>query len=191
MAPFKSGGGVLCIAALEFVVGLALLGVFEGFKSHYFRAVFGMWSEAEKNAHKELPAAARSLNFKSPLDILFWFAVANNICSIFGLAGVLAAQRELVTIFFAYNAVQVVLSFSIFVDTATDVGIRFAGEPAGLTGYEQAAAALIFINFVLAIAATIFAVKAVDELKVKQREEYNRLGVMSDTLAFEMDGGPT
>lgn len=30
----------------------------------------------------------------------------------------------------------------------------------------------------------------VDELKVKQREEYGRLGVMSDTLAFEMDGGP-
>lgn len=29
MAPFKSGGGVLCIAALELVVGLALLGVFE------------------------------------------------------------------------------------------------------------------------------------------------------------------
>ncbi len=28
----------------------------------------------------------------------------------------------------------------------------------------------------------------VDELKVKQREEYRRLGVMSDTLAFEMDG---
>lgn len=82
-------------------------------------------------------------------------------------------------------------------------------------------AALIFVNFVLAIAATIFAVKAVshevmirqwcqvcqpllfadmlsnarnpvqvDELKVKQREEYGRLGVMSDTLAFEMDGNP-
>ena len=30
----------------------------------------------------------------------------------------------------------------------------------------------------------------VDELKVKQREEYGRLGVMSDTLAFELDGNP-
>lgn len=135
---FKSGGGVLCIATLEFMIGLALLGVFEvqsprprtldshgvdrtrkwpalirgvaattivavrsiccglpvqGFKSHYFRAVFGMWSEAEKSAHKDLPAAARSLNFRSPLDILFWYSVANNVCSIFGLAGVLAAQR--------------------------------------------------------------------------------------------------
>ena len=65
----------------------------QGFKSHYFRAVFGMWSEAEKSAHKDLPAAARSLNFRSPLDILFWYSVANNVCSIFGLAGVLAAQR--------------------------------------------------------------------------------------------------
>jgi hypothetical protein len=26
---FKSGGGVLCIATLEFMIGLALLGVFE------------------------------------------------------------------------------------------------------------------------------------------------------------------
>ena len=65
----------------------------QGFKSHYFNAVFGMWSEAEKSAHKDLPAAARSLNFRSPLDILFWYSVANNVCSIFGLAGVLAAQR--------------------------------------------------------------------------------------------------
>ena len=30
---------------------------------------------------------------------------------------------------------------------------RFAGEAAGLTGYEQAAAVLIFVNFVLAICA--------------------------------------
>jgi hypothetical protein len=71
--------------------------VVQGFKSHYFNAVFGMWSEAEKSAHKDLPAAARSLNFRSPLDILFWYSVANNVCSIFGLAGVLAAQRVIFT----------------------------------------------------------------------------------------------
>lgn len=29
MAAFKSGGGVLCIAALQLIVGLSLLGVFE------------------------------------------------------------------------------------------------------------------------------------------------------------------
>jgi len=48
----------------------------QGFKTHYFRAVFGQWSEAEKKNHQQLPASARSLNFRSPLDNLFWFAAS-------------------------------------------------------------------------------------------------------------------
>ena len=101
----------------------------------------------------------------------------------------------------------------MFADVSTDVGIRYRGLPPGLTAYEQTAAAFIFINFLLAIAATIFAmkvrqllltntcshvtapsdsgtlalVKAVDEIKTKQREEYSRISVLSDTLQYEME----
>lgn len=49
------------------------------------------------------------------------------------------------------------------------------------------AAVFIFFNFLLSIAATAFATKAIDEIKVKQREEYNRLSVLSDTLQYEVD----
>ena len=49
------------------------------------------------------------------------------------------------------------------------------------------AAAFIFFNFLLSIAATVFATKAIEEIKVKQREEYNRLSVLSDTLQYEVD----
>ncbi len=47
----------------------------------------------------------------------------------------------------------------VVADVSTDVGIRYRGLPPGLTAYEQTAAAFIFINFLLAIAATIFAMK--------------------------------
>jgi hypothetical protein len=33
----------------------------------------------------------------------------------------------------------------------------------------------------------MFAVRAVDEIKAKQREEYNRFTVLSDTLQYEPD----
>ena len=32
----KSGGGVLCISALQLVVGLILLGIYEGYKVHWY-----------------------------------------------------------------------------------------------------------------------------------------------------------
>ena len=49
------------------------------------------------------------------------------------------------------------------------------------------AAAFLFFNFVLSVAATAFAIKAIDEIRTKQREEYQRLAVLSDTLQFEPD----
>jgi predicted Kef-type K+ transport protein len=64
---------------------------------------------------------------------------------------------------------------------------RYAGVPIGLTSYEQAAAAFLFFNFCLSVAATVFAMKAVDEIRKKQREEYNRLSVLSDTMQYEME----
>lgn len=47
-----------------------------------------------------------------------------------------------------------------FVDLCTDAGVRYRGEPAKLSAYEQAAAAFIFFNFLLSVAATMFAVRA-------------------------------
>jgi hypothetical protein len=97
------------------------------------------------------------------------------------------AQRELIIAFFTYNAAQCVVSFHFFVDLCTDSGISYQAEPGRLTSFEKAAAAFIFFNFLLSVAATVFAVKALDEVKTKQREDYNRLTVLSDTLQYEAD----
>ncbi len=51
----------------------------------------------------------------------------------------------------------------------------------------QAAAAFIFFSFLLSVAATFFAVKAIDEIKAKNREDLNRFTVLSDTLQYEAD----
>ncbi len=51
---------------------------------------------------------AALLSFKSPLDYVFYLATINNIAAIFGFAGVLTSQRELVQVFFGWNAVQMV-----------------------------------------------------------------------------------
>lgn len=123
----------------------------------------------------------------SPMGFIFYLAIINNIFSICGLAGVLNAQRELVIGFFGYNAAQMIISFHYFVDMCTDANISYTGEPKQLSGFEKAAAAFIFFNFLLSVAATTFAVKALDEIKAKQREEYNRLTVLSDTLQYEAD----
>ena len=58
------------------------------------------------------------------MDFVFWLAIINNIFSIFGFTGVMNQQKELVTGFFAYNAVQMIVSFHYFVDVCADVRIR-------------------------------------------------------------------
>lgn len=63
------------------------------------------------------------------MDFIFWLAIINNVFSIFGFTGVLNHQKELVTGFFAYNAVQMIVSFHYFVDVCADVGIRSAPLP--------------------------------------------------------------
>ena len=80
----------------------------------------------------------------TPLDYVFYLAIATNIFSVFGFVGILNQQRELVTAFFVYSAVQMVATFHFFVDAVADVGIRFEGGGAGgkdsLVGYERAVA---------------------------------------------------
>jgi hypothetical protein len=64
-----------------------------------------------------------------------WISIAGNIFSICGLAGVINAQRDLVTAYFAWSAVQMV--------------------PApGLTGYEKATAFFLLLQVLLAVCAT-------------------------------------
>uniref|UniRef100_A0A061R0V3 Uncharacterized protein n=1 Tax=Tetraselmis sp. GSL018 TaxID=582737 RepID=A0A061R0V3_9CHLO len=173
----RSGGGVLCIATLQLIVGICLLGIYEGYKAHYFKT--------DPNDTKE-KLFITSVG-QTPLDFLFYLSIVNNIFSVFGLAGVLNAQKELVIGFFAYNAVIMVVDFHYFWDLYTDVSIRYKGEPKGLTPYEQAMCAFVFFNFFLSICAIFFAVKALEEIKTKSREEFNRLAVLSDNLQYEPD----
>ena len=53
---------------------------------------------------------------------------------------------------------------------------------AGLSTYEKGAAAFVFFNFLLSTAATVFAVKAVDEIRTKQREDFTSISVLSGDL---------
>ena len=109
-------------------------------------------------------------------------ASLNTVAGMFGLAGILGSQRELVIFFFTFNAGQVVLTFYFFVDLLFDLKIRFQ---TGLhDGFERAAAGFLLTFNLLSIGATYFAVKAVHEIKQKQREEYNRISVLPDSLAF-------
>lgn len=48
----KSGGGVLCISAAQLLVGLCLLGIFEGYKAYYYNQFLA----------KESPAAGPGSN---------------------------------------------------------------------------------------------------------------------------------
>lgn len=177
----KSGGGVLCISMLQAVVGLCLLGIYEGYKQQYL-------SPVKKMSADEPSYPSRRELIETPLDWLFYLSIFNNVFSLFGAFGVWNSLRELVMAFFAYNAVQIVVSFHYFCDLITDA--RVTTYTSGkLGGYEYAATAFMMFNFVLSLAATVCAVKAIEEIKLKQRDEYNRLSVISDNLQFEPDNG--
>ncbi|GFR48238.1 hypothetical protein Agub_g10100 [Astrephomene gubernaculifera] len=179
----RSGSGVLCISACQLVVGLCLLGVYEGYKAYYYDNL----TDESASVSSRVATYESPLDFRSPMGFSYYLSIANNMFAIFGLAGVINAQRELIIAFFSYNAAQMVIAFHAFVDLCTDVGIRYAGEPAKLTSFERASATFIFFCFLLSLLATVFAVKAIDEVKTKQREELTRMAVLSDTLQYEVD----
>mmetsp|Transcript_3630 Transcript_3630/g.8230 ORF Transcript_3630/g.8230 Transcript_3630/m.8230 type:complete len:172 (-) Transcript_3630:1205-1720(-) len=166
----KSGGGVLCISVLQMVVGLALLGIYEAYKKEFFRVSRGDSGQ---------PGAVLTTT-STPMDLIFFLSILNNIFAFFGLAGVINSQKELVTSFFAYNIVQIVLSFHLFVDVCVDASIKLPRESGVNSSYEKAGAVFVFFNFMLSIGATVFAVQAVGEMKEKTREEYNRLSTVLD-----------
>lgn len=180
-AQMRSGGGVLGIATLQLLVGLILLGIYEKYKVKWYTDF------AKENAEQK--AGARIIDYmdgSTPLDYLFYISIFNNIFSVFGLAGIINSLKELVMAFFAFNAIQLVVAFHYFVDVVTVIRVK-SGEFQQVQGIEKSAAAFMFFNFILSLCAAGFAVRAVEEIKVKQREEYNRLSVLSDTLQYDAD----
>ena len=74
-----------------------------------------------------------------------------------------ARLRTLVIAFFSYNLVNVVFSFHCFVDLAVSINLHAEWLPRqlrGLARYERAAAAFLFLNFLLSLLACVFAAKA-------------------------------
>eukprot|EP00955_Chlamydomonas_euryale_P094937 364902-Chlamydomonas_euryale.AAC.16 len=58
-----------------------------------------LWADKEH-------ACVKGRGIRSPMGASYVAAVLNNIFSVFGITGILYAQKELVTAFFAFNAVQ-------------------------------------------------------------------------------------
>lgn len=68
------------------------------------------------------------VTISTPLDYIFYLSILLNIFAIAGLFGSINEIKELVMIFFAWNAVQLIVTFSFFVDTAT-VSLCFIENP--------------------------------------------------------------
>ena len=77
------------------------------------------------------------------MDFVFYVSIVSNVFSVLGLAGVLNQQKELVTAFFTYSTVQMVVVFHYFVDVCADVGLRFKGQSQSLDAFAQAAAGML------------------------------------------------
>lgn len=187
----RSGGGVLLVGSAQLLVGLVLLFIYEGYKSNYFASKNIAANAAEAGmipspgggengtetviryiaVSEDDGSEGRFLN--TPMDMIFYISIINNVFSIMGLAGMFAAQKMLVLAFFCYNAVNMVVSFHVFVDVCATVDIK-RKHAASLLPYERTVAAFLFFNFVLSCVASVFAVKAVEEIKEKKRlGEYN------------------
>ena len=59
---------------------------------------------------------------------------------------------------------------------------KFRKAASSVSSYEKAAAAGVFFNFLLSMAATVFAVKAVNEIRSKQRETYTQMATLGVDL---------
>mmetsp|Transcript_9607 Transcript_9607/g.29127 ORF Transcript_9607/g.29127 Transcript_9607/m.29127 type:complete len:228 (-) Transcript_9607:67-750(-) len=200
----KSGTAVLAIAASQVVVSLCLLAIYEGYKTYFYNTWLSLSVQDKQTAdgNSQLPEPPdmesslaidpvvmyqEPLDWRSPMGASFYVAIANSVFAVFGLAGIFNKQRELILCFFAYNTAQMVIAFHFFVDLMTDTRIDFNGMPGQLTEFERATTAFIFFAFLLSCAATVFAMRSIEEVKAKQREENNRFMVLSNTLNFEAD----
>jgi hypothetical protein len=175
---FGSGGAVLLLALCQLACGVVLLGLFEGYKVLRIKFFGELIRQAEAAAADAAGKAApgggagggagagqawdqvaalhaqSAITLQNPMAIVWWLAIIANSFALCGLAGVLAAQRELVLAYFAFCAVSTVAGAHFFVDIAVDTTVRFGGEPPGLTGYEKAAAFFLLLLVVLSALAT-------------------------------------
>jgi hypothetical protein len=58
----RSGGGVLCIAAAQLLLGMCLLGIYEGYKAYYY-SKFVSNLDQQKQQH-----SGPELEYESPLN---------------------------------------------------------------------------------------------------------------------------
>ena len=123
----KSGGGVLLVSALQLIVGLIILFIYEGYKGRYLS------HSGESPPPEQVPNGANEtiiyeggggLMATTPMDGIFVYSIVINVFALCGLAGMMSQNKHLVLGFFAYNAVNLVVSFSIFVDVCTTIGVR-------------------------------------------------------------------
>jgi hypothetical protein len=89
--------------------------------------------------------------------------------------------RQLIVAFFVYNVVNVVVSFHVFVDVANAVAT--VGLHGSLTGYERAAAAFLFFDFLLSLTACVFGIKALDEVRSRCALRLRSFSVRSAALS--------
>lgn len=170
----KSGGGVLLVSALQLIVGLVILFIYEGYKGHYLSHSGSSpppSSVPTENGNESITIYERGggLMATTPMDGIFVYSMVINVFALCGLAGMLSQNKHLVLGFFAYNAVNLVVSFHVFVDVCTTIGVRGGDATKDSAPYAKGVAAFLFFNFCLSCVACVFAVKAVDEIREKNK----------------------
>ncbi|KAI8470024.1 MAG: hypothetical protein J3K34DRAFT_421945 [Monoraphidium minutum] len=167
------GKGLLVTAVVQLCIGVILLGLFEGYKVQrikYFDDLSG-GQPPPRGWDPDAIAAQSAIASDSPMGVAWWLSITSNVCSVFAVAGVLSGQRPLVMAFFGWSAVQAVAGLHFFVDIAVDTTVRYGGEPPGLTRYEKATAAFLFLQVLIALAATALSLRAARELKLRRHGE--------------------
>ena len=169
----KSGGGVLLVSALQLIVGLVILFIYEGYKGHYLSHSGSSPPPSAvptENGNETITIYERGggLMATTPMDGIFVYSMVINVFALCGLAGMLSQNKHLVLGFFAYNAVNLVVSFHVFVDVCTTIGVRDTATKDSAP-YAKGVAAFLFFNFCLSCVACVFAVKAVDEIREKNK----------------------
>jgi hypothetical protein len=145
-------------------------------------------------------------DWRSPMAIVFLLALISNTVAIAGIAGVVHGLQQLIVAFFVYSAFATVALAHLFVDmlvdSKIDYGSLFGGgegpaplaggggeqgppPPSGPSGYEKAAAALVFVQMLASALATLLSLRAAEE--VNRRRQYKHMGDLASNLAFEPD----
>lgn len=71
----RSGGGVLCISAAQLLVGLVLLGLYEGYKTYYFNTFIPYIMHLPQNQTESVSEEQRVVLMENPMDFRYSIAV--------------------------------------------------------------------------------------------------------------------